>query len=347
MKILSWLMLATGACVTGGLAHAQEKPEYLLKKDETNKRPADAPCAVPAEKKPEEPPPDWTFKARVGTVFQLSQSTGVVGKLDGSTRSIQGDAHLEANWKHGDHELRNRFDANDLLVKTQNTGRWLPASDFVEIESIYQHHTTEHLGPFVRAGLRTSLFLGRDLRTNAVKYQLPNGELTDERTEYRLTDRFLPLTLLQSVGVFYNPVKRKHFDIDVRGGIGVREVFANRQLGLLDKAETPDIVELTQLRSYQEAGLESIIMVRGELWDEKVSYYFGGEFLIPILRSSNMGDNRGPVELISKTIRICASYRLAKSATLLYELRLVQQPQLVDTVQILNNVGFKATFNLL
>jgi len=50
---------------------------------------------------------------------------------------------------------------------------------------------------------------------------------------------------------------------------------------------------------------------------------------------------------ISKTVKLGIAYKLAKAATILYELRVVHQPQLIDTVQILNNVGFKATFNLL
>ncbi len=72
--------------------------------------------------------------------------------------------------------------------------------------------------------------------------------------------------------MFYNPVRRKHFDVDLRGGVGVREVFASGQLGLKDDSATKDIVELVGLRSYAEAGLEAIAMVRGEAWKEKVSY---------------------------------------------------------------------------
>ncbi|HRC54707.1 MAG: hypothetical protein IPI49_11080 [Myxococcales bacterium] len=332
----------------GRHVEAQEKPEYLLKKDQTNKRPVEAKCPCPEpEKKEEEPKSPWEFKLRIGSVFQLSQSKSVIGKIDGTTRSFQLDVHGEANWTCGRHSLRNRLDTNDIIVKTQNTGRWVPASDFVELESIYQYYAHPRVGPFARAGLKTSVFLGRDLRTNAVQYELPGGELTGQRTEYRLTDRFLPLTLLQSVGAFYNPVQSEHFDIDLRGGLGVRESFASGQLGVQDDSTTKDIVELVGLSSYTEAGLELIAMARGELWDERVSYYAGSEFLLPLLRTSKSGDDRTAWELLSKTVRLGVAYRLAKSATLLYELRLVHQPQLIDSVQVLNNVGFKTTFNLL
>ena len=119
------------------------------------------------------------------------------------------------------------------------------------------------------------------------------------------------------------------------------------QLGLQDDGQTTDVVELVQLRSYSEASLEAIAMLRGEAWRQRVSYYVGGEFLIPLVRTREPGDDRTPWELVSKTIRIGLAYRLAKAATLRYELRLVHQPQLIDVVQIQKNVGFKATFNLL
>lgn len=350
IAILIWL---------GGEAAAQEKPQYLPTKDQTNKRPAEATCpcptatpgaaapaAAPPAAKPKEPSP-WDFKLRVGSVFQLSQSRAMVGKIDGTTRSFQLDVHGEANWSCGKSSVQTRLDTNDIIVKTQNTNRWVPASDFVELESIYQYRAHPRVGPFARVGLKTSIFLGRDLRTNAVQYRLPDGSLTGPRTEYRLTDRFLPMNLLQSVGAFYNPVKSEHFDVDLRGGLGVREVFADDQLGVQDDAATKDIVELVPLRSYAEAGVEVIAMVRGELFDEKLSYYAGTELLLPILRTAEAGDDRSSFELLSKTVRLGVAYRLAKSATLLYELRLVHQPQLIDSVQILNNVGFKTSFNLL
>lgn len=348
VRVRGVLVAIVGIAAAPFAAHAQEKPEYLLKKEQTNKRPVDPNCACnpPVPPAPQKPKP-WQFKFRIGSVFQLSASRAVVGRIDGTTRSFNLDLHGEANWRCHKHEVRNRLDTNDLIVKTQNTGRWVPAADFVELESIYQFHAYPKVGPFARAGLKTSVFLGRDLRTNAVRYALPDGSFTDERTELRLTDRFRPATFVQSIGAFYNPVRREHFDIDLRGGIGVREVVANGQLGLKDDPMTTDIVELVALRSYVEAGLEAIAFVRGESWKERVSWYAGGEFLLPVVRTRDTGDQRGAIELMSKTIRLGIAYKLAKAATVIYELRLVHQPQLIDSVQVLNNFGFKATFDLI
>lgn len=345
MSVARYVVLTI--CLLSAPAWAQEKTEYLLKKDQTNKRPDEPPCKCEEPPAPPKKKSPWTFHVRIGSVFQISQSKSVVGKLDGTSKAFQIDVHAEANWMCGKNEVRNRLDTNDVIVKTQNTGRWLPASDFVEMESIYQYHALPEIGPFARAGLRSSIFLGRDLRTNSVQYQFPDMSLSSPRTEYRLTDRFLPLTLLQSVGVFYNPVRKKHFDVDFRAGFGVREIFADNQLGVSDDSTTKDIVELVELHSYVEAGLETVAMVRAELWDERISTFAGVETLVPFLRSRTTNDSRGTLDLVSETIQFGVAYKVAKSATILYELRLVHQPQLIDVVQIQNNAGFKATFNLL
>ena len=127
------------------------------------------------------PPSPWSFKLRIGSVFQLNQSSSVVGRIDGTTRSFQLDVHGEVNWEAGDHQVRTRLDTIDVIVKTQNTGRWVPASDFLEVESIYQYRRHPQVGPFARVSGKTSVFLGRDLRTNAVRYELPDGMLTSPR----------------------------------------------------------------------------------------------------------------------------------------------------------------------
>lgn len=327
---------------------AQEKPNYLLKKKDTNQRAKENACDCKDEKpKPKGPPPEWTYKLKVGAVLEYNNSRGVVGRLDGTSRSFSASLHGQANWERDRHNVRNRMDARGVIVKTQNTGRWVPASDYIELESIYQYRFLPYFGPFARLGMNTSMFVGRDLRTNSVQYQMPDGSLTEERTELRLSDPFKPITFLQSVGAFYNPVREENFDIDVRTGIGVREIFAGGQLGILDQSDTQGIVEVVDLKTYTEAGLEFIVMFRGELFDDTLSYFTGGEFLLPVVRSKEPGDNRKSVDLISKIYRIGVAYKLAKRATILYELRLVHQPQLIDRYQIVNNVGFKASFDLL
>lgn len=124
---ISRAIVAVAALLCARPALAQEKPEYLLKKEQTNKRP-DEPCncaSVTAPAPPAEPvePSPWTFRFRLGSVFQISQNRSVVGRLDGTSRSFQADVHGEANWACGKHEVRNRLDTNTVIVKTQNTGQ--------------------------------------------------------------------------------------------------------------------------------------------------------------------------------------------------------------------------------
>ena len=240
-----------------------------------------------------------------------------------------------------------RADANVVFIKTPNTRGWVSATDILDLESIYQYRATPAFGPFARAGMITSMFVGRDLRTNLVQYQFPDGTLTNEQTELRLTDPFSPITLLQSIGAFVNPVREKYFDLDIRFGVGAREVFADGQLGILDLDDTAGIVEVINLFDYVQAGLEFIVMARGQLSGDKVQYFTGAEFLLPVFRSGTLDDGRNAVELLEKRIRLGVAYQIASWATLLYEIRLVHQPQLVENYQIQNNFGFKASYSVL
>lgn len=151
-----------------------------------------------------------------------------------------------------------------MFIETPNTKRWVSSTDVLKAESIYQYRLAPSTGPFARAGMMTSMFVGRDLRTNAVTYEFDDGRSTDDlQTELRLTDPFSPLTLLESIGWFVNPVQYRSFDLDFRAGLGARQVFADGQLGVQDGSSTTDIVEVVRLRSYQQAGVEAIAMARG------------------------------------------------------------------------------------
>jgi hypothetical protein len=271
----------------------------------------------------------------------------VIGRVDGNSRAFGAELHGEANFRRGRHEVRNRIDTNTVFIKTPNTSRWVSSTDIFEIESIYQFRISPITGPFARAGMSTSLFIGRDLRTNSVRYVFDDGTMTGEQTELRLTEPFAPITFLESAGWFVNPVRKGVVDADVRGGIGVRQVLADGQLGVQDDSDTTDLVEVLRLNSYAQAGVELLAYVRGQVYDKKINYYAGGEFLLPVVRSERAGDDRSAVSLIDKKVRAGIAYRIAKWATVLYEIRLVHQPQLLRKYQVQNNFGFKGSYSIL
>jgi hypothetical protein len=242
--------------------------------------------------------------------------------------------------------VKNRVDVSAVFMKTPNLKSWVVASNLLEVESIYQYRVEPWAGPFARALVNTSIFVGSDLRTNSVQYQLPDGSLSEPRTELRLTDPFRPTTFLETIGGFVNPVRTKPFDLDFRGGVGARQVLADGQLGVQDLAGTASIVELVALHDYWQAGIELIAMVRGEVLDQRLQYYGGAELLLPLVRDRLPGDERGAFEMMDKRLRLGVAVKLASWATVLYEIRLVHQPQLIDQVQLQNNFGIKATYSV-
>ena len=353
-----WLrVVAMAAVVCQWMAplgvRAQEDPEFLLSQKETREKQEVCKCKEGPEDD-EQKFPYWEFVLKFGSQVSLTQNRGVVGAQDGGSRAIGGNVHFEANWARNKHEVRNAVDVNALFIKTPNTKGWLSAADLLDIESVYQYRAKPYFGPFARAGFAASMFVGRDLRANSVDYDIDDGQLViADATQLRLTDPFKPITLLQSVGVFFNPIREEAYNLDIRTGIGAREVFADGQLGLLDKADTPGTVEVVTLQDYQQAGIELIAMLRGELFEKKLSYYAGGEFLLPFVRSKRVDvfnedakDTRKNVELIDKTFRVGVAYKLAKWATLIYEFRVVHMPQLIDRYQIQNSIGFEAGYSV-
>lgn len=338
--------LAVIAFVVPVFAHAQEDTKYLLTHKQTKAQEATPPKCPEEKPKEEGPPAPWQFKFRVGSLFQFNSSKGVVGQRDGQSKSFGVDLHAEANWTGGKHEVRNRVDLSAVFIKTPNLSFWVVASNVLELENIYQYRVVPWAGPFARAMVNTSVLVGNDLRTNSVQYQLPDGTLTAPRTDLRLTDPFHPTSFLQTIGGFVNPVRSDPFDLDFRGGFGMREVIADGQFGVQDKSETPSIVELVDLHDYLQAGIELIVMARGELYDKRIQYFAGGEFLLPLVRTKEPGDERNAFDVLDKRVRLGVAYKIASWATLVYEIRVVHQPQLIDQVQIQNNFGFKASYSV-
>jgi hypothetical protein len=342
--------LALVAAAALGLAPAaaagQEDAKYVLTHKQTKAPTKPEVKCEEVKPEPSGPPPAWQFKFRIGSLFQFNASKGVVGQRDGQSKSFGVDAHFEANWTRGRHEVRNRADLSAVFIKTPNLSTWVTASNYLELENIYQYRLLPWAGPFTRAGINTSILVGRDLRTNTVQYRFPDGELSAPRTDLRLTDPFTPTTFLQTAGGFVNPIRTKPFDLDFRGGVGAREVFADGQRGVKDDSATPAIVELVELRNYWQLGVEAIVMARGEVYDQRIQYFTGGEFLLPLVRTKEPGDDRRAWEVIDKRFRLGVAYKIASWATVLYEVRLVHQPQLVDEYQIQHNFGFKASYSV-
>src|SRR5262249_54074504 len=105
--------------------------------------------------------------------------------------------------------------------------------------------------------------------------------------------------------------------------------------------------ELVDLHDYLQAGVEFIVMARGQLLeDNKIQYFAGGELLLPLVRTRQPGDDRNDFEVIDKRFRVGVAYKLASWATILYEFRVVHQPQLIDQYQIQNNFGFQASYSV-
>ena len=106
-RIVAFLLPVVLSLSAFSSASAQEEPEYVLSRDQTQEKNEDDCVCAEKKVKPKKPPSEWDFKLRFGSMFQLSANNSVIGKLDGTSRSIGFDAHFEANWKRERNEVRN------------------------------------------------------------------------------------------------------------------------------------------------------------------------------------------------------------------------------------------------
>ncbi|MBW2523390.1 MAG: hypothetical protein JRI23_04420, partial [Deltaproteobacteria bacterium] len=147
------------------------------------------------------------------------------------------------------------------------------------------------------------MFGGTDVRAAPVDYVVTNLDGTTTTYTGRrlgLTDPFQPFTLRESLGVFYQPLRKDYLELELRGGLGAEEVFAAGGIAVADDGATPEI-EAVQLDDSYQLGAELVANAWGFIDEAKrVSYTVGVGALFPFVTSDlPAGDDRGLGELIS------------------------------------------------
>jgi len=132
--------------------------------------------------------------------------------------------------------------------------RQVPLTDLLYLNSIYVYRLLPWVGPYVRIGGNTQLFpsnLNFEVPTDVVILE-EGGEQTGSReqtSQVRLSGPFSPLELRQGIGANFKLFHNPRLDMDLRGGLGMREYLANGLLRVDDDVATPEIELRTGLNS--------------------------------------------------------------------------------------------------
>jgi len=213
------------------------------------------------------------------------------------------------------------------------------------------------LGPYARAKLNTQLFPGylEGAEPFAANHQDRSGQWDchpenaqcklERWRRHELTDRLEPLILMETAGLFANPVERKAVTVKAKAGAGAQHVFVGDGYVVDDNDSTADAVELTQLEDSTQAGAELELEATGEV-SETVKWRGKASLFLPLVTTSDEEDQTG-MEALNTDLAGGLSVKLAKWASLDYTLSVKKVPAVSEDWQVQNNLLLTASFNLL
>ena len=295
----------------------------------------------------------WKGRLRIGASLAFSNSSNVVGQQDGNTFTIGLALDAGLDYVLGAHDWRNSLTIAEALTSTPQIDAFVSTTDRLFFESLYSYKALPWLGPFGpfgpfgRFALDTKLLSGFDHRAAPVDYLIAGDDIPKKgKKRLQLTSPFEPLTLKQSVGGFVRPYDAEYARVDLRAGVGFREIFADGGLVVKDDDATPEI-EVGRLHDYQLIGAELAAYVQGEVYDKKIAYKVGGEVLFPFLDTAPSSKGKDFADTIDVELGAKISFRIVEWASVDYELKALRQPQLVEEWQIQNNLLLTIGYSLI
>ena len=218
------------------------------------------------------------------------------------------------------------------------------------------------------AQLNTPIFRTTDVRATPAVYEIrdKNGCLLETSlptTKRRLTGWFAPLNLKQSIGAFFSAVSLPEATLEVRMGVGARQVFTGNgnaidtqdktvdATGLPGGTATTPLVRMNRLFDYQQIGGELFAGLTGTITFEDLGptrpilYSISAEALVPFYSSEQQ--DRTLLSLTTVNIEAKLGLKLLSWLSLDYALRAVRDPLLLDAFQIQNTLLLNLSYALL
>ncbi len=281
-------------------------------------------------------PEGWDPSLTLGVSLALSTNSNFVGQPSGN--SFTGGLNLlgRLDYLRGVVDWRNVLKINEVFTRTPIVDEFVKSIDQLSYESVIYYRISDLFGPFASFKLDTSILEGRDVRGGAVDYSVDGTVEAEDVTSFKLTDGFQPLQLKEAIGFFLRPISKKTVEVDIRGGFGASQTFAEGAHLLADDPATVDVVELITLHDVIQAGAVLEVQTRGELEEGRIVYAARAEVMVPFINDDP--EKRSAGELTNFDIGAKLGFKLFEWASLDYELKILRLPQLVDVWQIQNNL---------
>lgn len=281
----------------------------------------------------------WTFRGIVGGDLSFNRST-VTGSQDGW--SLVGDLFLDvaAQLNVDPHVWITRLEVEESQSRRRDTDHFQNISDRLFLHTIYTYHLLPWFGPYVRVALESKL-LPRDQEFEAprdVEILNDAGAVEETLTDVdrvRFAGSFSPIELKQGAGGNFQVLRSRDAELDLRLGLGSRQLVAQGFLQYERRDAGPD--RLVPLESNHSEGIEgtALGLARVTRWVTLSSEFDG-------LEPFNEGQS------LLFTWRNQASLRLASFASLNYRFILVRNPVLNvgDPLQTEHDLQLRFSYTL-
>lgn len=279
----------------------------------------------------------WDAFLKAGATGNIGDNSHVVGKDDGQTTTLGLKIDSALDYKEVDREWLNTLNLFASTARTPLIPRYVKVDDALDFESLFKYYFSDSFGAFSRLNFDTPMFDGYDNRTDVSQYTITRIDgsttsVTDDRL--KLTDGLRPFKLRESIGLFANLSSQEIFQWDVKGGLGLRQVYADKQYVLDDNSATVPI-EVKEIRNSSKAGYELGTDVSGDTKDKRFTYRFSFNVLFPFYERPEDGST-GDDQFEKRVIDIAGqlSYHIVEWVSFDYVLKVLRDPSILQRSQV-------------
>ena len=279
----------------------------------------------------------WNRRYTIGLSAPIKSTRNVLGESNATSVGAELFFDAYVTYQRHRHLFSGVLELESGVDKVDPEGApaapWRKTRDRLRIDALYSRFLGSRIGPYVRLGLRTSLFPSSALVTEdtVVSREFLDGrrelELVPANTTFPTGDPFSPPVYREGVGLNTRLLRRRAVRVDWRFGAGFRQ---NRFAGafFLDDDETTPEVEYAQASNFHQQGLETTLVATAR-------YRF-------LLYNANL-DVFGSFGGVDPTIdwRSTLSWRLTDDLSLDYDVDLLRVPEVSDRNQVSQSVLFR------
>ncbi len=293
----------------------------------------------------------WVFSGSVGFNFAWIATQDFVG-VASNNPSATPAAHLnlELRYREFQHEWRNNLGIDLGYTYAPPPSEWIKTADSLRLNSFYLYHFRPMFGAFGALNMKTSMLPGEDVESGQNTYVITDAlsgvelsRVTSDRL--KLTNPFTPLFLEQWAGLFLQAADKPELFFELRAGAVGRENFAAGQRVITCNGPCNVNILVQQLANVYEAGPGSGLLFKSEFFEKKLTYRLDFDVIWAWLQTPEIRPI-GSLSRISFDLNSTLSLKLMSWLSLNWNLRLLQNPAIIEKIQFLSNLTLAANFGI-